>query len=223
MRHGMRLGVIATALSVFAVGCATEEWTQNLFTKRQAEVDERFARAETEARTQGQRIDRVEGRVAHLEVTLTETRDQVRDALAQSPITVPARRIPPGRRPAPSATDRAGVAARTLVGVIHVPFGFDRADLDAGAEAALASIVKELREHPNITIDLEGTTDSVGQFDYNVRLSQRRVAAVKRWLTEKGVERTRIIGSTGRGPVADSSVKDSAKRRVMVKLMTPGD
>jgi outer membrane protein OmpA-like peptidoglycan-associated protein len=39
--------------------------------------------------------------------------------------------------------------------IIHVLFGFDRADLDANAQAALASIVKQLREHPNITIHLE--------------------------------------------------------------------
>jgi outer membrane protein OmpA-like peptidoglycan-associated protein len=206
MRDGMRPRIIAIALSLSAAGCASEEWTNNLLSKRQAQVDERFTE-------QGQRIDRVEGRVAHLEVTLTETRDQVRDVLAAPP-TVPARR-PPGL----SGPDRAAVPARTLVAIIHVLFGFDRADLDANAQAALASIVKQLREHPNITIHLEGMTDPVGKLDYNIRLSQRRISTVQRWLTEKGVDRTRIVGSTSRGPVADPSVKDSAKRRVMVKLM----
>jgi outer membrane protein OmpA-like peptidoglycan-associated protein len=62
-------------------------------------------------------------------------------------------------------------------------------------------------------------TDPVGKLDYNIRLSQRRISTVQRWLTEKGVDRTRIVGSTSRGPVADPSVKDSAKRPVMVKLM----
>lgn len=206
MRDGMRLRIIATALSLSAAGCASEEWTNNLLSKRQAQVDERFTE-------QGQRIDRVEGRVAHLEITLTETRDQVRDVLA-APSAVPARR-PPGL----SGPDRAAVPGRTLVAIIHVLFGFDRADLDANAQAALASIVKQLREHPNITIHLEGMTDPVGKLDYNIRLSQRRISTVQRWLTEKGVDRARIVGSTSRGPVADPSVKDSAKRRVMVKLL----
>ena len=223
MRHGMRLGIVATALSaVVGGGCATEEWTRGVFAKRQVEVDERFARVETEAHEQHQRIDRVEGRVAHLEVTLTETREQVRDALAPSPTTLPARAVTPPRRAARPTLDRTG-PARTLVAVVHVPFGFDRADLDADAEAALASIVKQLGEHPGLTIDLEGATDPVGKLDYNVRLSQRRVAAVKRWLTEQGVDRTRIVGTTARGPIADTSVKAAAKRRVMVKLMTPGE
>ena len=84
----------------------------------------------------------------------------------------------------------------------------------------MGTIVKELREHPTMTIDLEGTTDTVGSLDYNLRLSQRRVEAVARWLTAKGVDRNRIVGTKGRGPVVSTSLKDDAKRRVMVKLMT---
>jgi outer membrane protein OmpA-like peptidoglycan-associated protein len=210
MRHGMWLTVIVTSFSLSSAGCATEQWTQELFTKRQVEVDEQFTE-------QGQRIQRVEGRVSYLEVAMTETREQVRDALTPSPTV----RSP--KRPTRSTTDKGTSAGRTLIAVVHVPFGFDRADFDASAEAALASIIRELRENRNLAIELEGTTDSVGRFDYNVRLSQRRVAAVTRWLTEKGVDRARILGATSRGPVADASLKDSAKRRVMVKLMTSTD
>jgi OOP family OmpA-OmpF porin len=100
-----------------------------------------------------------------------------------------------------------------------VPFAFDHADLDASAEAALAMIVKELRDNPHLTIDLEGSTDPVGPRDYNVRLSQRRVEAVRRWLVDKGVDRRRIVGSAGRGPLVGVAVQNSLKRRVVVKLM----
>lgn len=202
----VRLQLIAGSLVLSVAGCATQEWTSNILSKRHAEVEERFTE-------QGQRIERVEHRVTTLEVNLSETRDQVNDALAARP-TVPARRAPP-----PSGPHRAMAPARTLVAVVHVLFGFDRADLDVSAQAALESIVKQLREHPSITLDLEGTTDAAGKLDYNVRLSQRRVAAVERWLAERGVERGRIVSATSRGPIADRSVKDSVKRRVMVKLM----
>jgi outer membrane protein OmpA-like peptidoglycan-associated protein len=114
-------------------------------------------------------------------------------------------------------------AVRTLVAVIHVPFGFDRADLDPKAEVALAAILKELRENPAVTIDLEGSTDSVGRLDYNVRLSERRVEAVKRWLVGHGVDRARVIGSTARGPLANGPIAEPVKRRVMVKLMTSSE
>ena len=212
MRHGMRRVVVVTALSILGSGCATEEWTLTLFSKREAEVDERFAE-------HGQRIERVEGRVSHLEVKMTETRDQL--VAATSPATTEQKVTL--WRPVQPTGDPTVHAGRTLVAVIHVLFGFNRADLDAGAEPALAAIMNELRTRPRATIELEGTTDSIGQFDYNVRLSQRRIQAVIRWLTQKGVDQTRIVGSTSRGPLADPSVTDAAKRRVMVKVMTPPD
>jgi outer membrane protein OmpA-like peptidoglycan-associated protein len=74
-----------------------------------------------------------------------------------------------------------------------------------------------------MTIDLEGTTDPVGRLDYNLRLSQRRVETVRRWLVAKGVDRSRIVGSRGRGPLVNVSVKNDVKRRVIVKLMTSAE
>jgi len=214
MTHETRLGVLMAALAVFGAGCATVEWTEDLFAKQQVEVDTRFDKVEAGVREQGERIDRVEVRVASLDTRLSETRDLVRTALPQAPTAVPA---PAQMRPTATAPDRAA-RGRTLIGVVHVPFGFDRADLEPGAEAALAAIAKELRVHPNMTIDLEGTTDAVGRLDYNLRLSQRRVEAVTRGLTAKGVDRSRIVGAKGRGPVVSTSLND-VKRRVMVKLM----
>jgi len=222
MTHGTRLGVLMAALALFGAGCATSEWTDDLFAKRQVEVNTRFDKVETGVREQGERIDRVEVRVANMDTRLTETRDLVRTAIPQAPTAVPARPAPAQRRPTATGWDRLA-RGRTRMGVVHVPFGFDRADLEPGAEAALTSIVKELREHPNMTIDLEGTTDAVGPLDYNLRLSQRRVEAVTRGLTAKGVDRSRIVGAKGRGPVVSTSLKDDVKRRVMVKLMTSSE
>jgi outer membrane protein OmpA-like peptidoglycan-associated protein len=217
MTYGTRLGVLMAALALFGAGCATVDWTEDLFAKQRVEVDARFDKVEKGVREQGERIDRVEVRMATL-----ETRDVVRTALPQAPTAVPTRPAPAQMRPTATAPDRSA-RGRTLIGVVHVPFGFDRADLEPGSEAALGTIVKELREHPAMTIDLEGTTDTAGSLDYNLRLSQRRVEAVTRWLTAKGVDRTRIVGTKGLGPVASTSVKDDGKRRVMVKLMTSAE
>ena len=217
MTHGTRLGVLMAALALFGAGCATVDWTEDLFAKQRVEVDTRFGKVEKDVREQGERIDRVEVRMATL-----ETRDVVRTALPQAPTAVPTRPAPAQMRPTATAPDWAA-RGRTLIGVIHVPFGFDSADLELGAEVAMGTIVKELREHPTMTIDLEGTTDTVGSLDYNLRLSQRRVEAVARWLTAKGVDRNRIVGTKGRGPVVSTSLKDDAKRRVMVKLMTSAE
>jgi outer membrane protein OmpA-like peptidoglycan-associated protein len=211
----MRLGVVTAVLAFLGAGCATQEWTHDLFAKRKAKLDERFIKVEEQAREQGQRIDRVEGQVASLENRVTETRDLAMVALE---------RVSSGagvRSEAAEAVARRATRPdpRTLVGIVHVSFAFNHADVDRSAKTALTSIVKELRDNPKMTVDLEGMTDPAGRLDYNLRLSQRRVESVKRWLVASGVEPTRIVHSVGRGPLPDASVKDESKRRVTVKLM----
>ena len=221
MRQGIRRGVlVVAALSVVSSGCASVEWTEGILAKRQVEVDGRLARVETDVRQQGQRIDQVEVRVAQLDDRLTETRELVRSG-APAPAAV--RSSPPGAVESPTAPRRVPRAARTLVTVVHVPFGFDRADLDPAATAALAPLLEEMRRNIGMTIDLEGSTDTVGSVDYNLRLSQRRVEAVRRWLLGHGIERSRIVASTARGPLAGAAVKDDSKRRGMVKLMSSSE
>lgn len=229
MRCGIRLGIATAVLSLLGVGCATEDWPQTIFTKRQAEVDQRFGKIETEVREQGDRIDGVEVRVNQLDTELRETRGLLR-VTAQSPGRIGAEAKALGSRAAPSTTPQRQPTrsmpeiprgGRTLVAVFLVHFGFDRADVDVRAEAALTEVVKELHDNPRLMIALEGTTDTVGPRDFNMRLSQRRVERVKRFLLDKGVKQARIVSSTGRGPLTDESIKEDLKRRVMVKVIAP--
>ncbi len=218
VRHDIRRGVLVVAvLSAVSPGCASVEWTQELFAKRQVEVDDHFARVETAARQQSKRIDQVEVQVAKLDERVTETRELVGNTSTPAPAV--ARSTPPGAE-SPPPPRRIPRTARTLVAVVQVPFGFDRADLDPAAKAALTPILDEMRRNTGLTIDLEGSTDLVGSADYNLKLSERRVEAVRRYLLGRGVARARIVGSTARGPLADVAVKDDSKRRVMVKLMS---
>jgi outer membrane protein OmpA-like peptidoglycan-associated protein len=221
MRHGIDRVIVVATLLLGSAGCATVHWTEELFAKRQVEVDDHFAKVETEVRQQGQRIEQVEVRIAKLDDRVTETREQVRGAGAGGPpLARPTMATTTAPRP---TTDLPLRPTRTLVTVVHVPFGFDRADLDPAAEAALAPILKELRRNAGLTIDLEGATDAVGGLDYNVKLSQRRVETVRRWLVGHGVDRARIVGSTARGPLFNVAVQDDLKRRVTVKLMSVGE
>ena len=217
MGYGTRLWDSRGA-AIFSAGCATAEWTEDLSPSVRWKSSP--LRQSRDGVCATGRADRpVEVRVANLDNATEETRDLVSMPFRRHPSTVTARPSPSEARPSQvnaRATVRGG---RTLIGVVHVPFGFDRADLEPGAEAALAAIVTELHEHPNMTSDLEGTTDRVGRLDYNLRLSQRRVEAVTRWLTSKGVDRSRIVGAKGRGPHGTVFLKDDVKRRVLVKLM----
>jgi len=116
----------------------------------------------------------------------------------------------------------SGRHKRDLVETVQVHFGFDRWDLTDAAQTVLVALVRELRENPRLTVDLQGYADPKGTYDYNVALSQRRVEAVRRHLVEQGVELPRI-NSVGLGPIADKSLPDDKKRRVTLRLMVPAE
>ena len=113
---------------------------------------------------------------------------------------------------------------RNQVQTLQVQFGFDKADLDNGAQTALLLLTKKLRENPQLSVDLEGYTDSVGSRDYNLWLSKKRVEAVRHYLMVRGVESARIRSAAVGQLAASGTPEEQAKnRRVTVKLMAPKD
>jgi outer membrane protein OmpA-like peptidoglycan-associated protein len=110
---------------------------------------------------------------------------------------------------------------------VAILFRFDKAELDDRGQTALLDVAKQLQENPNLVVELEGYTDSVGGSDYNVQLSQRRSETVRRFLVEKGIEMHRIhsIGLGDIRPTADNNNPKGREqnRRVMVKLFAPAE
>jgi len=113
----------------------------------------------------------------------------------------------------------AGRHKRNDVETVDVLFGFDHWNLADAAQNSLASVVKELKENDKLVVELIGYADPVGSPEYNVQLSQRRVEAVRRYLSQQGVELWRI-DSLGMGQMLDKKLSNDKKRRVTVKLMT---
>lgn len=224
MRQAIRIGILMPALLVLVSGCATKDWVRDLLGTKEADIDQRVVRVE------GRVSERVEGmgfRVQSLETSVGEVGQVAQTARARSEEAF-------GR--ADGAFARAEEVdkrltrlwnnrhARDHVETLQVQFAFDQWDLSDGAQTALLSLVKELRENPKLIVDLEGYTDSVGPREYNVQLSQRRVEAVRRYLVDKGVEMPRIHW-IGLGQLPDRGTQeDQAKnRRVTLKMMIPKD
>ncbi|HKW48821.1 MAG TPA: peptidoglycan-associated lipoprotein Pal, partial [Gemmatimonadaceae bacterium] len=84
-------------------------------------------------------------------------------------------------------------------------FDFDKSDLRDDAKATLDAKVPVLTANPEVMIRVSGNTDERGSVEYNIALGQRRAAAAKRYLTERGIAATRIETiSYGEGrPVSD--------------------
>jgi peptidoglycan-associated lipoprotein len=87
--------------------------------------------------------------------------------------------------------ERAIAAARaTLTATIY--FDYDRSELTSDARAALDSKVPILSSNPNIRLRIAGHTDSRGSDEYNLALGQRRAASAKAYLTDRGIDGSRI-------------------------------
>ncbi|MCC9043785.1 OmpA family protein [Myroides sp. M-43] len=75
-------------------------------------------------------------------------------------------------------------------------FNFDKSFIRPDASIELMKVVEVMREYPTMKIDVRSHTDSRGNDNYNLALSDRRVKATIQWMISQGIEPSRL---TGRG------------------------
>lgn len=83
-------------------------------------------------------------------------------------------------------------------------FDHDQATIRADSATTLAAITAYLKQNANRRFFVVGHTDGSGAYDYNVRLSAERAAAVVSALLESGVSESQLR-SVGVGPVAPAA------------------
>jgi outer membrane protein OmpA-like peptidoglycan-associated protein len=99
--------------------------------------------------------------------------------------------------------------------VYGILFDFDRDTIKvAESKPVLDEVVEVMKKHPDWRFSLEGHTDSVGKDDYNLDLSNRRAAAVVRWLSENGIEASRLE-SVGKGETAPTASNETVPGRAL--------
>jgi peptidoglycan-associated lipoprotein len=77
-------------------------------------------------------------------------------------------------------------------GIEDIFFAFDQYELDDIAMASLARNARILRDHPEVTLLVEGHCDERGTVEYNLALGERRALAVRDYLVTLGVPRSRL-------------------------------
>jgi peptidoglycan-associated lipoprotein len=97
------------------------------------------------------------------------------------------------RRANDAAAAAAGDAARlrdALLAVVY--FEYDKADLRDDARANLDAKVAILKTNTAVTLRLAGHTDNRGSDEYNLALGQRRAAAAKQYMADRGIAESRL-------------------------------
>jgi OOP family OmpA-OmpF porin len=176
----------------------------------------------------------------HRAITDTDQRAQAGIANAQSAAATADQHAAAAGQSANSAQQSAQEAVNrvdSLTGVVanldnykelsnvSVTFGFDKSVLTKDDKAQLDQVSSSLQTARGYILEITGGTDSVGDADYNYKLSQRRADAVVAYLQTKyniPPHKFYLIGIGKEDPVADNhSASGRAKnRRVDVKLMS---
>jgi len=105
----------------------------------------------------------------------------------------------------------------------NVLFHRATANLVDSAFIELDIVSRMMADNPEISIELSGHTDNVGNAKKNVILSQERVDVVKQYLVEQGIDENRIEGKGygGSQPIASNRAEETRRlnRRVEFKII----
>jgi len=128
------------------------------------------------------------------------------------------------RRAAADAASNAASARTTLLATVH--FEFDQSDLRTEDRTILDAKVPIMQANAGVMIRIAGHTDERGSDEYNLALGQRRAAAVRDYLVQRGVAATRIetVSFGEERPVAQGSDEGamSQNRRAEFEITAGG-
>lgn len=238
-----RLSIVLLFLVVVSVssGClATRKFTRNEVGASADTLNARIDKTSTElkgevsevrdgvTRVDG-RVTAVDGRVTALDTKTTTAVEGVRGEV---------RTVDQKAGTAQTAADRANQGVTTLDSKFtnrnlysastekQILFRFDSAKLDTKYQPDLEEIASALQKNPDALILMEGRTDSSGDSDYNVKLGERRVEAVKRYLAvEMGVPVYKIheISFGASKPLVENNSRENREknRAVVLTILIP--
>ena len=140
--------------------------------------------------------------------------------IPQEPVVVP---VPePCHAPAGFQVDANCRIIEQTVVVRAVDFEFNSTQLTAPAQHTLDEVAAALLTQPELNVEVQGHTDSIGTDAYNLGLSQRRAEAVKAYLISRGLSAA-VLTAKGYGkakPVASNGTAEgrAQNRRVAFEV-----
>jgi outer membrane protein OmpA-like peptidoglycan-associated protein len=111
-----------------------------------------------------------------------------------------------------------------IVNMSDVLFDTAQYTLKPDAREKLAKVSGILLAYPDLKVQVEGYTDTVGSDEYNLTLSQHRADAVRDYLVSQGVNvaNTSSVGYGKSSPIADNSTSAGRAQNRRVNLVVSG-
>jgi len=114
----------------------------------------------------------------------------------------------------------APVAMSSAEGLVK--FGFDRADLDQAATAAIDTLVGQAKSQGGIrSVKVTGHADRIGAEEYNLDLSLRRASAVGDYLTQSAGIDAQAVELAGKGESQPLEACEGVRGSALVNCLAP--
>lgn len=107
--------------------------------------------------------------------------------------------------------------------VLKIEFDSGKADIKPKYHDEIGKVAAFMKKYPEAKGVIEGHTDNVGGYDYNMKLSERRAVSVRNYLLEKYGVAPERLSAKGYGyskPVADNKTKEGRQlnRRIVANF-----
>ncbi len=115
--------------------------------------------------------------------------------------------------------------ARGLISTMpDVLFGFNKYNLTPQARERLAKVAGILLAYPDLHVQIDGYTDSIGGDQYNQQLSEKRAASVRDYLASQGVTINNMVaeGFGKSDPIASNATPAGRQENRRVELVVTG-
>ena len=116
------------------------------------------------------------------------------------------------------------LASRVIEKYGLILFEFDREDLKDRNQIIVNRVITRMSQLPSATMNIAGHTDTIGEEDYNIKLSERRASAVYSAMIQTGIVVGSQINHAGNGPnypPYDNNIPEgrALNRTVIITLM----
>ncbi|HME68892.1 MAG TPA: OmpA family protein [Myxococcota bacterium] len=131
---------------------------------------------------------------------------------------------PPPPPPPPPKAAPAPPPMKEKIVLRGVNFDFDKSTIRPDAKVILDEAAAILKRNPDVKVNVDGYTDSIGTKEYNQKLSERRAAAVADYLGQQGINRSNLIprGFGLTNPVDSNKTPEGRAKNRRVELLVLG-
>jgi len=112
-----------------------------------------------------------------------------------------------------------------VVNMGDVLFDFGKYNLKPDTKITLAKLAGIIQSHPGLHLAIEGHTDNIGGDEANLKLSQQRGDAVRKFLVQQGLlaDTVTAVGLGKAEPVADNSTNEGRQKNRRVEIIVSGE